>query len=418
MKAKKIFCLFFIFFLFQNKLFSVEKGSRTAVSVQGHAFFPAADSDNRMLSFGWFKNGFTLQDSLTTCTFESTFSVEGGIAFNGGKLYLDSNLYFSKGTTFTSFGHIYGDSYVVDYAPSFSALADNDHVYTMHDVYLISRSDLNLTGTFRFEGNCSFDANGDIVRLGRGALIVVGRDSTLHLSDAILKNVCDGGIRCVDDTGKIVFQNICFVQQENFTFSKGAFEVFDEFRIKGDERDFVYNTSMTSTIKRCASLILDNGMTFSYNPGVARDNLIAFEEKKSSRFILRGSTLYTSVTGLHLKKGTLRVEEHSYLDSRGEVIIGNDLSSQDFNFDFHCGAKLEILSGSLCYRNIDTESWYMASILSTLQFDYGSDLKLYQSLDTGNGKFIFGKNTQVLTMPGKRLFGNVSATGGFIINDL
>ena len=84
-------CLFIIY-----PLIAVIKGSETAVSVESSFTFSAADNNNTMLGFGWFKNGFTLEDSLTTCTFDSVYPVSGGVDLNGGNLYVMQNLTFGS----------------------------------------------------------------------------------------------------------------------------------------------------------------------------------------------------------------------------------------------------------------------------------------------------------------------------------
>ncbi len=77
-------------------LCAVVKGSNTAVSVEAAANFPAADNDNTMLGFGWFKNGFILEDLLTTCSFNDVFPVSGTVNLNGGTLRLQQDLLLSR----------------------------------------------------------------------------------------------------------------------------------------------------------------------------------------------------------------------------------------------------------------------------------------------------------------------------------
>ncbi|MDR3550807.1 MAG: hypothetical protein P4L31_05295, partial [Candidatus Babeliales bacterium] len=52
-----------------TKLFAVIVGSNESVSVQSRITFPAADNDNSILSFAFMKNGISLEDASTTCTF-------------------------------------------------------------------------------------------------------------------------------------------------------------------------------------------------------------------------------------------------------------------------------------------------------------------------------------------------------------
>lgn len=68
------------------------KGSKTAVSVEANVTFPASDSNNQMLGFGWFRNGFTLENSSTSCVFDSAFPVSGNIILNDGNLILKQDM--------------------------------------------------------------------------------------------------------------------------------------------------------------------------------------------------------------------------------------------------------------------------------------------------------------------------------------
>ena len=68
-------------------LSSLAVGSRTAVSVQPQTTFPSA-TDNIMLGFAAFNQGFILTDASTTCTFDDYFPIAGQVKLNGGSLIL------------------------------------------------------------------------------------------------------------------------------------------------------------------------------------------------------------------------------------------------------------------------------------------------------------------------------------------
>ena len=63
-------------------------GSETALSVEPTALFPAADTDNTMLGFAAFNNGFLLEDPTTNCVFNDYFPFSGFFGLNGGTLQL------------------------------------------------------------------------------------------------------------------------------------------------------------------------------------------------------------------------------------------------------------------------------------------------------------------------------------------
>ncbi len=83
-------------------------GSNTAVSQQALAIFPSTDSDNQMLGFAAFVNGFTLSGG-GNCIFNSFYPIAGAVTLNGGTLSLSKDLVFQKGISFYNGGTITGN---------------------------------------------------------------------------------------------------------------------------------------------------------------------------------------------------------------------------------------------------------------------------------------------------------------------
>ena len=121
MRQKKL--LFFLLFsLVSNFARPAVKGSETSISIEPFYTFLSADTDNTMLGFGWFKNGFALEDASTTCTFDSVFPVSGNIYLSGGALYLDSDLIFDEPTSFCTSGSIYANNHLLNLSSSVTGL--------------------------------------------------------------------------------------------------------------------------------------------------------------------------------------------------------------------------------------------------------------------------------------------------------
>lgn len=83
---------FFVLLFFHNTIFSLTVGSDTVPSRQSFVTFPAADTDNEILGFAAMENGFALQDSTTTCTFNAFFPASGFVNLSGGTLVLSQDL--------------------------------------------------------------------------------------------------------------------------------------------------------------------------------------------------------------------------------------------------------------------------------------------------------------------------------------
>lgn len=102
-------CIVCLLFLIISHAHGVTVGSNSAVARQALTTFPAIDSNNKMLGFGRFTNGFTLEDSTTSCTFDSIFPVSGVINLRGGKLWLTQDMVLSDTYSLNSLGEIWGN---------------------------------------------------------------------------------------------------------------------------------------------------------------------------------------------------------------------------------------------------------------------------------------------------------------------
>jgi len=113
---------FIVIFFHSSQLLTVVKGSETVVSVEPAYTFLSTNTDNTMLGFGWFKNGFSLEDATTTCTFDSVYPISGNVDLNGGTLRLNQDLVFKNNTTLLGLGTVVGNGYIFDMCSSVSYL--------------------------------------------------------------------------------------------------------------------------------------------------------------------------------------------------------------------------------------------------------------------------------------------------------
>lgn len=112
--------IFFIFllFLFWSQAFPLAIGSKTSVSSQGTIVFPSSDTNNQMIGYAFFENGFNLQDNTTSCTFDNFMPLAGQIYFNGGNFYLNEDLIFGHTSEIISGGKIYGNDRSIEFRNS------------------------------------------------------------------------------------------------------------------------------------------------------------------------------------------------------------------------------------------------------------------------------------------------------------
>lgn len=96
-------------------LYPLVVGSRTAVSIQPQTTFPASDTNNTMLGFAAFNQGFILQDITTTCTYDNYFPIAGDTKLNNGRLYLKQDLTFANTHHFYGGGKVYGKNHSIEF---------------------------------------------------------------------------------------------------------------------------------------------------------------------------------------------------------------------------------------------------------------------------------------------------------------
>ncbi len=199
--------------------------------------------------------------------------------------------------------------------------------FVLSNLTLGLTNDIAFQGRMFFQGACRIDGQGTNFSLNGGGLFV-RPGSSLIIQDLTIDGITSNNFSCITDSGDITLRNVNLILSNNYTFSKGAI-LFDtqDTLITDDKQNriFTFSTKRTSTIGSQASLIIDNGVTFSYVPPVAKKNLLFFTDKTSVLF-LNGATLSTTFTGLKLDTGTLLLDNHVTISCAGR----NSGESLDF----------------------------------------------------------------------------------------
>jgi len=167
-KIKKRISLITFFFLivFSPTAQPLIVGSNTVVSRQDAPTFPSSGTDNTMQGFAHFEEGFILEDSTTTCTFDSFFPVSGDVTLKGGTLYLQRDLVLT-GSIRLSGGHIVGNGYKVEFPHSAATNFIPSAYITPGSITGVSLLDSENISDDVFSVDWSYDGN----------YLAVGRDS-------------------------------------------------------------------------------------------------------------------------------------------------------------------------------------------------------------------------------------------------
>ena len=230
--------------------------------------------------------------------------------------------------------------------------------FELRDVKLSFNSDIIFKNScFKFTGHSVINGHGNVLSLNPTTTFIVGENSSLLIKDVILKGISGNQLAATDGTSTFSFQDVKMVLDGNYSFTVGRFDVIKDFEVAGDGFNFNYQTDQVSTITTYGRFILDNGVTFSYDPGIASQNLINFSDD-NSELILRSATLHSTAVGLQLLKGYMQIEGLSFLSAEGPsaatgILFGDGVSAaNNFCIEWLSAANLELLQGFATYDNV------------------------------------------------------------------
>jgi hypothetical protein len=376
------FLILFIGTSFSEKILGVVIGSTTAVSIQPVANFPAADLDNTMLGFGWFQNGFTLEDSTTSCTFSSVFPVSGGINLNGGTLYLSTDLLFQNVTTLNGLGSVIADNHSINLCTSVNSFPTDAQLFQNAAITL--NTDLTISNTILLQGNCVIDGNGKTLILEDGGALFIDSNSFISFRNLYVKGILADNIKCVDDSAKIQFDDVTCDFSGSTTFAAGSILITNRVDFIGSYTLY-YSSLQTSTIGASSDWIFRNGMTLSI--GRQQDTNVqplVFVDN-SSYLKFSDSDWLVTATGMQITNGNVVFDRQVQIDIQGTsttygLILGTGNQIDDATFQLNSGASMRFGSGYFTYNNAQSNLIQASSVNASLIRSVNSRMALYNNL--------------------------------------
>ena len=190
---------------------------------------------------------------------------------------------------------------------------------TFSDLNIFLNNDITFANCYlKFDGESMICGAGNTLTLAPTCTIFVNPDSSLLFKDIEIHGINNGKIQCSDSLSTISFDDVAWVQDGDFTFTVGKFDVLNEFIIGGDEFVFAYQTDQISTISTTGKMVIDNGMTFSYDPPISSKELLSLHAE-TSELILNSGTLHATSVGMSLDTGRLIFDRNSSLISEGAI---------------------------------------------------------------------------------------------------
>jgi hypothetical protein len=243
-----------------------------------------------------------------------------------------------------------GGNYVTVYTPTVAPFTFNATKVTL-------RSDLSLQNmsSLIFSGACEVEGNNFTIDLTNISSFTIAANSSLLLKNVELVGI--SGLKIsADSTSVLSLRNVKWVQNGDYVFANGAFNILDSVLLTGTST-FVYSSSRTSTIQANSVFNFDSGMTFSYAPPTNARNLLQMIDSSSQLYLLNTS-LYSTTTGLQLTKGTLIIDGLtpviSSATSQVQGIMFGDGASAANNLTVKVlpESGLNLNSGFLIYNNV------------------------------------------------------------------
>jgi len=315
-------------------------------------------SDNSIYGNGGLDNPIYLLDGSAILNLGLNGLLRGDVDLGGGKVVLtDSVLFADTGAMFAGTGTVNASNKQV-YIGTQDYVIRSTIYWDCNDAFIVPVADMRLTSIWTVSGVCTVFGNGEsTLSLNPTGTIVVERGSTLSLKDIAIKGLKAEQIYCKDNSGKIICDNVTWVQDSGYTFSKGAFDVLNNLIMDGGNKRFVFKSNRPFTIKAGADMACEQGFEFAYQPSSVSRTLFNFEDSTAT-LRLNAATLSSTATGLQLTKGKLVIEDTCYLQSaatyKAEGIVFGDGTSAANNvtIDILPEATLNLASGYLDYKNI------------------------------------------------------------------
>jgi len=353
---------------------------------------------------------------LTDSNAELTLSVDGvvseHITLNGGKVILGQDIHFTSEKQFKGNGIVNVGGNQLSFGSKDADWVDDIYFYG-DGANIDLNADVALSNKLTFSGNIVLNANGNTLDLTGGGEIVVEKGSTLRLKEITIKGISNSNVRCLDDTGTLILNNVFWVQNANYTFSFGSMQLRHDTTMSGANTVFIYQTNQPSSIFSRSRLLLDENFTFRYDPPSGDKNLLDLEDATSC-IILDGATFHVTGTGINLKDGSFLIKSDSFFvadDSTFGITLGTGQIGEDCTIHITAGSTLKISNGVLNYKNVAQNALVMGNSLAALYMMDNTTLRLYENIIADNGTVRFGHNTVVLRVLGKTILGDVITEG-------
>jgi hypothetical protein len=228
---------------------------------------------------------------------------------------------------------------------------------TLQNVNWLIDQDLFIQGVcVKLSGTTIVNGQGNIVTIGPNASIIIDKGASVLFENIALAGIHTGQLFCLDNIATMSFQNAQLILDGNYTFTMGRMDVFNSLVISGQGKSFIYSTTAAPTlIWNNATLKLDDGVTFSYQP--ANNVLTSLQFTDTTSVLLLSNAVFaTAAAGVTFLKGKMRVDGATALSATGTsalITFGDGTNvSNDFFIRMLPAASLFISNSTTQFNNL------------------------------------------------------------------
>jgi acetyltransferase-like isoleucine patch superfamily enzyme len=405
-------------------------GNNTAVFIVPNSpVFPASDTNNTMLGFGYFQGGFILQDATTSCAFSSVFPVSGTINMNGGTLYLFEDLIITGTVQLQGLGRIIGNNHTIVFSESINSLPDN---FTLiKDLNITFMHDVELNSTVTVQGNCHINCDGNSFSFAADSGLIIASSAQLEFQNTVLQNVGgnttmlgESNIICIDNHGKLILNNSTLALGNNVVFAHGSINFKNSSALIGPYT-FNYTSNVSSVIETLSTLLLDGGIEFKLGKTTTSTPEPLIFQDTSAVLSCNECTMHITNSGVQFTHGTLKFNDNTILtmdssESAYGIIFGNSpVAADDFEVVFEAGCNTLLSTGAITYNNVSPDRFLNSATSSRLTVNVDITLYIATTCNLPSNTFVSEFNgTSFFTLicaPGQTLNANYThiLTPGF-----
>jgi len=362
-----------------------------------------------ILGNGVYQGQITLQDENAEMHWDINSNLVNNVLLNGGTIVLNRDMDCYGVVGFPDFG-------TVDLVSQELYLQRMDCTQT-GSIYwdgssggiIKLNSQVSLSSTWTFSKDVIIEGNNRYLDLEDSGAIVVERGSTLTLKDITIRGVSGNKLRCLDDSGRIILNNVVLEMNGNYTFDKGALEFYNDFFLSGGYT-FSYDSAMTSTVHTDSDLFM-GGRSVLYigrKTATSPNQPLDFETVGLSNITFDYATLAVNPFGLTIKNGYVYADVLATFtitsnDPDYGLRFGTGVSGEDGTLIMRGGAEASVVNGAIVYNDFSPSKFFFTGLASIISLRNDSKLHVLKNLSLQDGSLRPNSYSSIVISPGVEL---------------